>query len=80
VLNRTSALTLATTNGTAALTSSMFLNLGSSPLATCSVDEVRLSNTSLDDVTPIVVPEPAALGLGSAVALSVLGLRRRRAG
>lgn len=80
VLNRTSALTLATTNGTAALTSSMFLNLGSSPLAAFSVDEVRLSDTSLDDVTPIVVPEPAALGLGSAVALSVLGLRRRRAG
>jgi len=80
VLNRTSALTLATSNGTSALPSSMFLNLGSQPLATWSVDEVRLSYTSLDDVTPIVVPEPAALGLGSAVALSVLGLRRRRAG
>mgnify|MGYP002631541597 CR=1 FL=1 len=75
VLNRAS---LTTASGTAGMTSLDYLIFAQNPAnANARVDEIRISNVSLDEVTPVVVPEPHAIALLLA-GLGLVAARRRQ--
>ena len=61
----------------AAMTDADFLMIFQHDTTTAEYDEIRMSNTSLDEVTP-AIPEPSTLTLAALGILALLGFTRRR--